>query len=202
MAAPAETAVQGDVQAEAQQAPPAAQAARPALERSVDTVCPYCGVGCALTLHVRDDRVLYVEGRDGPANRGRLCVKGRYGFDYARHPQRLTVPLVRRDDAPKDPALAADPAAARAAFREASWDEALARAGGALRRLRDAHGPQALAGFGSAKGSNEARARSATPCAMSSMPSSSSSSAPIRLSTTRWRRPGSRTRCGAARGWC
>ncbi len=155
MAAPAETAVQGDVQAEAQQAPPAAQAARPAPERSVDTVCPYCGVGCALTLHVRGDRVLYVEGRDGPANRGRLCVKGRYGFDYARHPQRLTVPLVRRDDAPKDPALAADPAAARAAFREASWDEALARAGGALRRLRDAHGPQALAGFGSAKGSNE-----------------------------------------------
>jgi len=124
-------------------------------DKAVDSVCPYCGVGCQLTYHVQADRIVFVEGRPGPANQGRLCVKGRYGFDYARHPQRLTVPLIRRDDAPKDPAVATDPATARAQFREASWDEALARAGGGLRRLRDAHGPQALAGFGSAKGSNE-----------------------------------------------
>jgi formate dehydrogenase major subunit len=124
-------------------------------DRIVDSVCPYCGVGCQLSYHVKDDRILHVAGRDGPANQGRLCVKGRYGFDYARHPQRLTVPLIRRADAPKDPAAATDPASARAQFREASWDEAMALAGGSLKRLRDAHGPRTLAGFGSAKGSNE-----------------------------------------------
>ena len=134
---------------------PANGAALQVPDRTVDSVCPYCGVGCQLTYHVKDDRILHVEGRDGPANHGRLCVKGRYGFDYARHPQRLTVPLIRRADAPKDPAAATDPAAARAQFREASWEEALALAGGTLRRLRDEQGSKALAGFGSAKGSNE-----------------------------------------------
>jgi formate dehydrogenase major subunit len=134
---------------------PATGAAMVKPDKSVASICPYCGVGCALTYHVKDDRILYVEGRDGPANQGRLCVKGRYGFDYGRHPQRLTVPLVRRADAPKDPQGPTDPAVARQWFREASWDEALALAGGGLRRLRDAHGPKALAGFGSAKGSNE-----------------------------------------------
>ncbi|MBM3458199.1 MAG: formate dehydrogenase subunit alpha, partial [Armatimonadetes bacterium] len=63
----------------------------------VSSVCPYCGVGCGITMHVQDDRVVRVTGRpDGPANAGRLCVKGRYGFDYSSHPQRLTVPLIRR----------------------------------------------------------------------------------------------------------
>jgi formate dehydrogenase major subunit len=81
---------------------PARGAAPGVPDRSVDSVCPYCGVGCQLTYHVKDDRIVRVEGRDGPANQGRLCVKGRYGFDYARHPQRLTVPLIRRADAPKD----------------------------------------------------------------------------------------------------
>jgi formate dehydrogenase major subunit len=134
---------------------PAREAALVVPDKTVDSVCPYCGVGCQLTYHVKDDQILHVEGRDGPANQGRLCVKGRYGFDYARHPQRLTVPLIRRADAPKDPAAATDPASARAQFREATWEEALALAGGTLKRLRDDHGPRALAGFGSAKGSNE-----------------------------------------------
>ena len=73
---------------------------------STDSLCPYCGVGCAITYHVDKKRntVVYTEGRDSPANRSRLCVKGRYGFDYSRHPQRLTVPLVRRQDFyPKGP---------------------------------------------------------------------------------------------------
>ena len=122
-------------------------------DKSVDSVCPYCGVGCQLTYHVKDDRILHVQGRDGPANASRLCVKGRYGFDYARHPERLTVPLIRRADAPKGEV--ADAATARGWFREASWEEAIALAGGGLRRLRDQHGARALAGFGSAKGSNE-----------------------------------------------
>ncbi|MCE2657309.1 MAG: formate dehydrogenase subunit alpha [Rubrivivax sp.] len=139
---------------------PAAPAAAQTADRQVDSVCPYCGVGCQLTYHVKDNRILRVEGRDGPANHGRLCVKGRYGFDYAHHPQRLTTPLIRRADAPTKAAIASggfvmDPSRQAEVFREATWDEALALAGGRLRELRDTHGPQSLAGFGSAKGSNE-----------------------------------------------
>ena len=132
---------------------PAARAAAQVPDRSVDSLCPYCGVGCQLTYHVKDEKILFVEGRNGPANQGRLCVKGRYGFDYVRHPQRLTVPLIRLPGVPKRADLA--PQDWRSAFREASWDEALALAGGTLRQIRDQRGPKALAGFGSAKGSNE-----------------------------------------------
>jgi formate dehydrogenase major subunit len=134
---------------------PARNAALAAPDRSVASVCPYCGVGCQLTYHVRDNKIAYVEGRDGPANHGRLCVKGRYGFDYAHHPQRLTVPLIRRADAPKRGDFTMDPERVLDVFREASWDEALALAGGTLKQIRDTHGKKALAGFGSAKGSNE-----------------------------------------------
>ncbi|HXK57642.1 MAG TPA: 2Fe-2S iron-sulfur cluster-binding protein, partial [Gammaproteobacteria bacterium] len=130
-------------------------AALETVDKSVDSLCPYCGVGCQLTYHVADNRILRVEGRDGPANHGRLCVKGRYGFDYVHHPHRLTRPLVRRDDAPKHAELDLDPGDPLRDFREASWEEAMARAASGLLRIRDAHGPTALAGFGSAKGSNE-----------------------------------------------
>jgi formate dehydrogenase major subunit len=65
-------------------------------ERRVDSVCPYCGVGCQLTYHVAADRIVQVAGRDGPANRGRLCVKGRFGLDYLRHPARIARPHGRR----------------------------------------------------------------------------------------------------------
>jgi formate dehydrogenase major subunit len=119
--------------------------------RQVPSVCPYCGVGCQLDFHIRDEAIVEVTGRDGPANRGRLCVKGRFGFDYVRHPDRLTAPLIRI--APKDPADCLTPT--RAKFREASWEEALAVATAGLRRIRDTRGANALAGFGSAKGSNE-----------------------------------------------
>src|SRR5262249_8219618 len=74
--------------------------------RAVDTVCPYCGVGCSVTYHVDDasGRIAYADGNTSGANAGRLCVKGRYGFDYATHPQRLTAPLVRRSEHyPKGP---------------------------------------------------------------------------------------------------
>jgi len=124
-------------------------------DKQVDSVCPYCGVGCQLTYHVKENRILYVEGRDGPANHGRLCVKGRYGFDYAHHPHRLTKPLVRREGMPKTGDFVMDPERVLDVFREASWEEALALAGGKLAQIRDAHGGAALAGFGSAKGSNE-----------------------------------------------
>ncbi|MCA1854397.1 formate dehydrogenase subunit alpha [Massilia oculi] len=134
---------------------PARDAALAVPDRQVDSVCPYCGVGCQLTYQVKDNRILYVEGRQGPANAGRLCVKGRYGFDYAHHPQRLTTPLVRREGMSKAGDFVMDPARVLEVFREASWEEALALAGGGLARIRDGHGGAALAGFGSAKGSNE-----------------------------------------------
>jgi len=134
---------------------PAREVALTKPDRSVKSLCPYCGVGCQLTYHVKDDKILYVDGRDGPANHSRLCVKGRYGFDYSRHPQRLTVPLIRRDDAPKRADFVMDPNNVMQVFREATWDEALDLAGGALAEIRDTHGKKSLAGFGSAKGSNE-----------------------------------------------
>ena len=135
---------------------PAREAALTVPDKQVESVCPYCGVGCQLTYHVKDNRILFVEGRDGPANQGRLCVKGRYGFDYAHHPQRLTRPLIRRTDAPpKRGDFTIDPDRVMELFREASWEEALDLAGGGLKAIRDQHGKKALAGFGSAKGSNE-----------------------------------------------
>ncbi len=139
---------------------PARDAALAVPDKQVESVCPYCGVGCQLTYNVKDNRILFVEGRDGPANHGRLCVKGRYGFDYAHHPQRLTRPLIRRTDAPPKRDMlggdfAMDPDRVMDIFREATWDEAIACAGGKLKALRDRHGKKALAGFGSAKGSNE-----------------------------------------------
>ncbi|MBL8332527.1 MAG: (2Fe-2S)-binding protein, partial [Rubrivivax sp.] len=91
------------------------------VDRSVESVCPYCGVGCQLTYHVQGDRIAWVEGRPGPANQGRLCVKGRYGFDYVHHPHRLRVPLIRREGVPKDPAARLDPADWASVFREATW---------------------------------------------------------------------------------
>ncbi len=124
-------------------------------ERQVMSLCPYCGVGCQITYHLEEGRLLYVDGRDGPSNRNRLCVKGRFGFDYVSHPHRLTRPLIRRDDAAKDAHGYVDPADPSSHFREASWEEALEAAAGGLGRIRDAHGGGALAGFGSAKGSNE-----------------------------------------------
>jgi formate dehydrogenase major subunit len=134
---------------------PAHDAALPAPDRRVESVCPYCGVGCQLAYHVKDNRIVYVEGRDGPANHGRLCVKGRYGFDYVHHAQRLTRPLIRRADAPKRGDFVVEPDRVLDVFREASWEEALAFAGGRLKAIRDSQGSRALAGFGSAKGSNE-----------------------------------------------
>ena len=125
------------------------------VDKKVDSVCPFCGVGCQLTYNVRDNQIISVDGRDGPANHSRLCVKGRFGFDYANHPQRLTKPLIRKGGVPKDDKATPNPADWSAVFREATWDEALDLAGGALRRLRDTFGPKSLAGFGSAKGSNE-----------------------------------------------
>jgi formate dehydrogenase major subunit len=141
--------------------------------RQIESVCPYCGVGCALTYHVDDERnaIVFAEGREQPGSKSRLCVKGRYGWDYAASPQRLTVPLIRREDSyPKGPLSGDVRGEGRGRrkpgglvdydevlphFREASWEEALDLAASRLKALHSEHGPGAIAGFGSAKCSNE-----------------------------------------------
>lgn len=122
-------------------------------DREVDSVCPYCGVGCQIKFKIKDDKIKYVEGIDGPANENRLCVKGRFGFDYINHPHRLTKPLIRRRDAPAK-GLNVDPGDLLTHFRETTWDEALDFAAGGMARLREEKGSN-VAGFGSAKCSNE-----------------------------------------------
>ena len=118
-------------------------------DSEVESICPFCGVGCQVSLKVKDNKIKYVEGINGPANEGRLCVKGRFGFDYIHHPHRLTKPLIRREDAPAK-GLNVDPGNWQAHFREATWDEALDFAADGMRgRGRE------IAGFGSAKCTNE-----------------------------------------------
>jgi len=128
-------------------------------DKQVHSVCPYCGVGCQLTYNVKDNKILSVDGRDGPSNHKRLCVKGRYGFDYVNHKQRLTRPLIRKPGVSKSAEFTMDPANPLEYFREATWDEALDYAANALKQIRDRDGERsgrkALCGFGSAKGSNE-----------------------------------------------
>ncbi|MFZ1727928.1 MAG: formate dehydrogenase subunit alpha [Albidovulum sp.] len=123
-------------------------------DEEVKSVCPFCGVGCQVSLKVKDGKVKYVEGINGPANEGRLCVKGRFGFDYIHHPHRLTKPLIRREDAPQK-GLNVDPANWQKHFREASWDEALDAAVNGWKSLTAKTGGKAVAGFGSAKCTNE-----------------------------------------------
>jgi formate dehydrogenase major subunit len=139
---------------------------------SVDSVCPYCGVGCAITYHVDEERgaIAFAEGRDQPGNRSRLCVKGRYGWDYAASAQRLTVPLIRTSypkgalstdvrgegsGRRKKPGGLVDYGQVLPHFREATWDEALDLVAEKLKAIHGEHGPAAIAGFGSAKCSNE-----------------------------------------------
>ena len=123
-------------------------------DKQVESVCPYCGVGCLLTFNVKDDKIKFVDGRDGATNMSRLCVKGRYGFDYIHNPERLTKPLIRKEGAKKTAKLV-DRNDVHQYFREASWDEALDFAAEGLKKILNEKGPSALAGFGSAKGSNE-----------------------------------------------
>jgi formate dehydrogenase major subunit len=133
---------------------PARDVGMQTIDKRVDSVCPFCGVGCLLTYHVKKNVIQFVTGKPGPANENRLCVKGRYGFDYAAHPQRLTKPLIRKPGFPKTAKFTVDPANWTDVFREATWEEALDFAANGLKKIRD-QDRYALAGFGSAKGSNE-----------------------------------------------
>jgi formate dehydrogenase major subunit len=118
-------------------------------DSETESVCAFCGVGCQISIKVKDGKVKYVEGINGPANEGRLCVKGRFGYDYIHHNHRLTKPLIRRDDAPAK-GLNVNPDNWDEFFREATWDEALDFAADGLR----GRGKE-VAGFGSAKCTNE-----------------------------------------------
>ena len=119
-------------------------------DKEVESVCPFCGVGCQVSLKIKDNKVKFVEGINGPANEGRLCVKGRFGFDYIHHNHRLTKPLIRREDAPEK-GLNVDPANWQTHFREATWEEALDVAANGMKEI----GGTGVAGFGSAKCTNE-----------------------------------------------
>src|SRR3954468_9702148 len=141
--------------------------------RQVDTVCPYCGVGCALTFNVDDERgaIAYADGREQPGSKRRLCVKGRYGWDYTFSKQRLTTPVIRRESSyPKGPLSSdvreherrrrkpgglVDYDEVMPHFREATWDEALDLVATRLKAIHEESGPKAIAGFGSAKCTNE-----------------------------------------------
>jgi len=119
----------------------------------VKTICPYCGVGCSIYLGVLDNRVISVRGDpQGPANRGSLCVKGRWGYDFLSHPERLTTPLIRLSGVARK---TGQDGQVNQIFREASWDEALELAANKLLELRQAHGADNIAALSSAKCTNE-----------------------------------------------
>ena len=122
-------------------------------DRVVRSTCPYCGVGCQIDLHVKDDRIFRVDAPfDAAPNFGRLCVKGRFGTDFVGHPSRLTVPLIRRT--PQLPG-SRTPAASPDEWREASWDEALDLVAARLLDLRQRYGPDSITANASAKATNE-----------------------------------------------
>ena len=109
-------------------------------DRVVPTTCPYCGVGCQVNLHVRQDFIYKVTGRfDNLVNHGNLCVKGRFGVDYVHAPDRLTSPLMRSGDS----------------LRPASWERAVSRVAGRLLEIRDQYGPDSIGFLVSAKCTNE-----------------------------------------------
>jgi predicted molibdopterin-dependent oxidoreductase YjgC len=113
---------------------------RPWEVKKIRTTCPYCGVGCQLCLHVKDDRIVRVSGvEDAQPNKGRLCVKGRYGFDFIHSEERLKTPLIRENGH----------------FREASWDEALDLVADRFKQIMAESGPDAIAGVSSSRSLNE-----------------------------------------------
>jgi predicted molibdopterin-dependent oxidoreductase YjgC len=107
--------------------------------RTVDTVCAYCGTGCNITAHVKDNEIIKITSRPDTWNEGWLCVKGRFGYKFVNSPDRLTKPLIRRE----------------IQFEEVTWDEAFAYAAGKLKEIRDKHGADAIGGLSSARCTNE-----------------------------------------------
>ncbi len=108
--------------------------------RKVRTTCPYCGVGCQQELHVKGEQIVKVMAvEDGSPNKGRLCVKGRFGYDFIYSDERLTTPLIKENGS----------------FREASWDEALDLVANKFKQIIAESGPDAIAGVSCARSINE-----------------------------------------------
>ena len=124
-------------------------------DKKVESVCPYCGVGCQTEVSVKDNKILHIDGKNGPANENRLCVKGRFGFDYINHDGRLTKPLIRKKTAPKKWDANIDDKNIYDYFEETTWENALDIAANGFTKTLNEEGPKGLAGFGSAKCSNE-----------------------------------------------
>ena len=110
-------------------------------EKTVVTICPYCGVGCRLELSVKEDRIISIHpDRESPVNRGHACVKGRFGLDeIVHHPDRLTTPLIRRNGK----------------LEEASWEEALDLVAERFTEIKNKYGPNSLGAFSSSRCTNE-----------------------------------------------
>ncbi len=131
--------------------------------RQVDTVCSYCGVGCKLTLHLRGNEIVNVTGADGAANHGFTCVKGRFGYDYVNHTDRLSKPLVRRyllEDKPKPHAHAVNTGNGHTPdpdmeWVEASWDQALGLVARKWVATKNTYGGDAFTALCSARCTNE-----------------------------------------------
>ena len=128
---------------------------RSKIDRVGETVCPFCSVGCRVELQSSDGRLTHVDGADGPANHGRLCVKGRFGFSFLNHPERLTTPLVRREGIAKSEGQSIQGKNILDLFRPASWDEALELAAKGFERVSQNFGGTAIGVLGSAKNTNE-----------------------------------------------
>ena len=109
------------------------------IDKKVQTTCTYCGVGCQVEMWVKDDEVVRVRGVNAKPNNGRLCVKGRFGYEFITNKDRLTTPLIRKNGV----------------LEEASWDEALDLIAEKMTAIRDTHGSDALAGLASARCTNE-----------------------------------------------
>jgi formate dehydrogenase major subunit len=124
-------------------------------DKKIESVCPYCGVGCQTEVSVKDNKILHIDGKNGPANENRLCVKGRFGFDYINHDGRITKPLIRKKTAPKKWDTNIDDKNIYDYFEETTWENALDIAANGFTKTLNEEGPKGLAGFGSAKCSNE-----------------------------------------------
>jgi len=123
-------------------------------DSKIKSLCPYCGVGCQTLVSVKDNFIINVEGDNGPANENRLCVKGRFGYDYINNNLRLKEPLIRISKDTKSWDLSIDSLNIDKYFRKASWEEALDLAAKKFIEILK-NDSNSLAGFGSAKGSNE-----------------------------------------------
>jgi len=121
--------------------------------REVKTICPYCGVGCSLYLGIRGNEIVSVRGdKDSPVNKGGLCVKGRFGFDFVQHSDRLNKPMIRNKGRGKDIKINGN---FREVFREASWDEALGLVAERFEQVKTKYGPDSIGVLSSAKFTNE-----------------------------------------------